>query len=163
MSKVTRSVEISAPVERVFNYYARPEHIAKTFPQEVKIKVVPIKITEGFGLGTIFRISGEFGGRPLEWDNETVAYEKNKLIQTKAINGPFKKNNITVRFEELGENSTRLTFDVDYDLGYSVFGKALDKMKIKKEVEMGLERSCATPFLPMTVDRLCNNILSRYG
>src|SRR5579875_3758583 len=129
MSKVTRSVEISAPVERVFNYYARPEHIAKTFPQEVKIKVVPIKITEGFGLGTIFRISGEFGGRPLEWDNETVAYEK---------------NNITVRFEELGENSTRLTFDVDYDLGYGVFGKALDKMKIKKEVEMGLERSCAT-------------------
>src|SRR5579875_1785843 len=142
MSKVSRSVNISAPVEAVFAYYARPEHIAKTFPSDVKMKVVPIKVTEGFGLGTIFRISGEFGGKHLEWDNETVAYENNKLIQTKAINGPFKKNVITVKFDKISEG-TKLTFDADYEIGYSILGKTIDKLKIKKEVEMGIERSCA--------------------
>lgn len=141
MSKVSRSVEISAPVEAVFAYYARPEHIAKTFPEDVKMKVVPINVKDGFGLGTIFRISGDFGGRFLEWDNETVAYENNKLIQTKAINGPFKKNDITVKFDAIPDG-TKLTFEADYDIGYSVLGKAIDKMKIKKEVEMGIERSC---------------------
>lgn len=142
MSKVSRSVEISAPVEAVFAYYARPEHIAKTFPEDVKMKVVPINVKDGFGVGTIFRISGDFGGRILEWDNETIAYENNKLIQTKAINGPFKKNDITVKFDAIPEG-TKLTFEADYEIGYSIFGKTLDKLKIKKEVEMGIDRSCA--------------------
>jgi uncharacterized protein YndB with AHSA1/START domain len=143
MSKVSRSVEISAPVENVFNYYARPEHIAKTFPEDVKMKVIPIKVTEGFGLGTVFRVEGEFGGRPLAWDMETVAYESNRKIQVSAINGPFKKNIITVSFASIS-SGTNLTFEADYDLGYSLFGKALDKLKLKKEIETGIERSCAS-------------------
>jgi len=143
MSKVSRSVEISAPVEAVFQYYARPEHIAKTFPEDVKMKVIPIKVTEGFGIGTVFRIEGEFGKRPLAWDMETIAYDNNKLIQVKAINGPFKKNIITVRFASI-ESSTKLTFEADYELVYSLLGKAIDKIRLKKEVEMGIERSCAS-------------------
>ena len=131
MSKVSRTVDISAPVQNVFNYYARPEHIAKTFPEDVKMKVVPIKVTEGFGLGTVFRIEGEFGGRPLSWDMETVAYQNNEKIQVKAINGPFKKNVISVLFEPISEG-TKLTFEADYDLGYGIFGKAIDKLKLKK-------------------------------
>ena len=143
MSKVSRTVDISAPVQSVFNYYARPEHIAKTFPEDVKMKVVPLKVTEGFGIGTIFRIEGEFGGRPLSWDMETVAYENNQKIQVKAINGPFKKNVISVLFEPISDG-TKLTFEADYDLGYGIFGKAIDKLKLKKEIEMGIERSCAS-------------------
>jgi len=143
MSKVSRSVDISAPVTNVFQYYARPEHIAKTFPEDVKMKVVPIKIKEGFGIGTVFRIEGEFGGRPLSWDMETVAYENNEIIQVKAINGPFKKNVISVMFEPLVDGEgTRLTFEADYELGYGIFGKAIDKLKLKMEIEMGIERSC---------------------
>ena len=144
MSKVSRSVNISAPVERVFQYYARPEHIAKTFPEDVKMKVVPINIKEGFGIGTVFRVEGEFGGRPLAWDMETISYENNKVIQVKAINGPFKKNIISVYFETLPKSETKLTFEADYDLGYSIIGKAIDSLKLKKEIEMGIERSCAS-------------------
>ena len=143
MSKISRSVDISAPVQNVFNYYARPEHIAKTFPEDVKMKVIPIKVTEGFGIGTVFRIEGEFGGRPLAWDMETVAYENNKLIQVSALNGPFKRNVITVGFEPI-TTGTKLTFEADYDIGYSLLGKAIDKLKLKKEIEMGIERSCAS-------------------
>lgn len=143
MSKISRSVDISAPVQNVFNYYARPEHIARTFPEDVKMKVIPIKVTEGFGLGTVFRIEGEFGGRPLAWDMETVAYESNRRIQVSALNGPFKRNVITVGFEQI-ETGTKLTFEADYDIGYSLLGKAIDKLKLKKEIEMGIERSCAS-------------------
>lgn len=141
MTRVSRSVEISAPVAAVFAYYARPEHIAKTFPEDVSIRVTPVKVKENFGVGTVFRISGSFGGRNLEWDNETVEYEDNRLIRTKAINGPFKTNDIAVRFEPMAEG-TKLTFEVDYELGYGLLGAAMDKIRIKKEVEMGIERSC---------------------
>jgi uncharacterized membrane protein len=150
MSKVSRSVEISAPVAAVFQYYARPEHIAKTFPEDVKMKVIPIKIKEGFGVGTVFRIEGEFGKRPLAWDMETVAYEDNKKIQVKAINGPFKRNVISVYFDQLEDDEnkgaalTKLTFEADYELGYSLIGKAIDRIRLKKEIETGIERSCAS-------------------
>jgi len=143
MSKVSRSVEISAPVAAVFQYYARPEHIAKTFPEDVKMKVIPIKVKEGFGVGTVFRIEGEFGKRPLAWDMETVAYKNNEAIQVRAVNGPFKKNVITVKFAA-SETGTKLTFEADYELGYSLLGKAIDRIRLKKEVEMGIERSCAS-------------------
>jgi uncharacterized membrane protein len=142
MSKVSRSVNISAPAEAVFAYYARPEHIAKTFPEDVKMKVTPINVKEGFGIGTIFRVEGDFGGRPLAWDMETVAYDINKMIQVKAVNGPFKKNVITVIFDSITDG-TKLTFEADYELGYSLLGKTIDKLRIKKEVEIGIERSCA--------------------
>jgi uncharacterized membrane protein len=142
MSKVSRNVNISAPAEAVFAYYARPEHIAKTFPEDVKMKVTPVNVKEGFGIGTIFRIEGDFGGRPLAWDMETVAYDINKMIQVKATNGPFKRNVITVKFDPIPEG-TKLTFEADYELGYSLLGKTIDKLRIKKEVEMGIERSCA--------------------
>ena len=142
MSKVSRSVNISSPAQAVFAYYARPEHIAKTFPEDVKMKVTPINVKEGFGIGTVFRIEGDFGGRPLTWDMETVAYDINRMIQVKAINGPFKKNVITVTFDPIPEG-TKLTFEADYELGYSLLGKTIDKLRIKKEVEMGIERSCA--------------------
>lgn len=144
MSKVSRSVNISAPIERVFQYYARPEHIAKTFPEDVKMKVVPINIKDSFGIGTVFRVEGDFGGRPLAWDMETVAYETNKVIQVKAINGPFKKNVISVYFEQLQAAETKLTFEADYDLGYGIIGRAIDSLKLKKEIEIGIERSCAS-------------------
>ena len=141
LTKVSRSVDISAPVAAVFAYYARPEHIAKSFPTDVSIRVTPVNVKDNFGVGTVFRISGNFGGRELEWDNETVEYQDNKLIRTKAINGPFKKNNIAVHFQPL-EGGTKLTFEADYELGYGLLGAAIDKLKIKKEVEMGIERSC---------------------
>ncbi|MDG6981329.1 MAG: SRPBCC family protein [Nitrososphaerota archaeon] len=141
MTRVSRSVDISAPVEAVFAYYARPEHIAKTFPDDVSIRVTPVKVKDNFGVGTVFRISGDFGGRHLEWDNETVEYADNRLIRTKAINGPFRKNDIAVKFEP-SSDGTKLTFEADYELGYGLLGAAIDKIKIKKEVEMGIERSC---------------------
>ena len=143
MTRVSRSIDISAPVEAVFAYYARPEHIAKTFPEDVSIRVTPVKVKDNFGVGTVFRISGDFGGRHMEWDNETVEYTDNKIIRTKAINGPFKKNDIAVKFESK-DGGTKLTFEADYQLGYGLLGAAIDKIKIKKEVEMGIDRSCWT-------------------
>jgi hypothetical protein len=48
-----------------------------------------------------------------------------------------------VYFESLlNGDETKLTFEADYELGYGIFGKAIDKLKLKKEIEMGIERSC---------------------
>ena len=94
MAVVSRSVYMDAPPEEVFKYYARPEHIAGTFPEESKMKIVPIKITEGWGVGTVFRILGEFGGRKMEWDNLTCEHVENERIVSKSITGEQDKTKV---------------------------------------------------------------------
>ena len=76
---------------------------------------------------------------------ETIAYENNKVIQVKAINGPFKKNIISVYFETLPKSETKLTFEADYDLGYSIIGKAIDSLNLKKKIQIwNRAQTCAS-------------------
>ena len=140
MSIVTKSIIMNAPIEQVFMYYARPEHIAGHFPEEAKMKVIPIKVTEGWGVGTVMRIIGEFGGRPMQWDSITCEVTKNKKIVSKALNGPFKKNVITVKFEEIN-NTTKVTFEADYVLPYYIIGVIIDRIRLRKYVIKGMDTS----------------------
>ena len=140
MSIVTKSIIMNAPIEQVFMYYARPEHIAGHFPEEAKMKVIPIKITEGWGVGTVMRIIGEFGGRTMQWDSITCQVTKNKKIVSKALNGPFKKNVITVNFEEIND-TTKVTFEADYILPNFIIGIIIDRLHIRKQVINGMDSS----------------------
>ena len=140
MSIVTKSIIMNAPIEQVFMYYARTEHIAGHFPEEAKMKVIPIKVTEGWGVGTVMRIIGEFGGKPMQWDSITCEVTKNKKIVSKALNGPFKKNVITVKFEEIN-NATKVTFEADYVLPYFIIGIIIDKLRLRKYVIKGMNVS----------------------
>ena len=140
MGKVSRTIMMEAPVEDVFMYYARPEHVAGHFPKESKMKVIPIKITEGWGVGTVMRIIGEFGGRTMQWDSITCQVTKNKKIVSKALNGPFKKNVITVNFEEIND-TTKVTFEADYILPNFIIGIIIDRLHIRKQVINGMDSS----------------------
>ncbi|MEM0364447.1 MAG: SRPBCC family protein [Candidatus Nitrosocaldus sp.] len=139
MATISKEVIINAPVKEVFTYFARPEHMSEQFPKEIGMNVIPIEVKEGFGVGTVFRITGNFGGKVLEWDCETLEYIPERKIVAKQIDGPFKKWIITVEFEDLGEDRTRTRMTVDYDLPLSFIGSIMDKMKIEKEAERGIE------------------------
>ena len=68
MTTISKSLEINSPVSEVFTYFARPEHMADQFPENMGLNIIPIEVKNGFGVGTIFRISGDFDGKKLEWD-----------------------------------------------------------------------------------------------
>ncbi|MEM4339689.1 MAG: hypothetical protein QXE03_05705, partial [Candidatus Nitrosocaldus sp.] len=91
MATISKEVIIDAPVKEVFTYFARPEHMSEQFPKEIGMNVIPIEVKEGFGVGTVFRITGNFGGKVLEWDCETLEYIPERKIVAKQIDGPFKK------------------------------------------------------------------------
>jgi uncharacterized protein YndB with AHSA1/START domain len=93
---------ISAPISEVFTYFARPEHMADQFPENMGLNILPLEVKNGFGVGTIFRISGDFDGKRLEWDCETIEYIPHRKIVAKMIEGPFKSWIITVNFAERG-------------------------------------------------------------
>ena len=140
MTVVSKSIEIQTPVDTVFTYFARPEHISDQIKNDsVGMTVVPMDIKEGMGVGTTFRIIGDFSGKRLEWDCETTEFVRNEKISAKQIEGPFKRWQITNEFKELGENLTRVTMTVDYVMPFGPLGSILDKAKFAKSAERGME------------------------
>lgn len=140
MTLVTKSIEIRAPVQNVFTYFARPEHVSDQIKSDaIGMSVVPMDIKEGMGVGTTFRVIGDFGGRRVEWDCETTEFVRDKRISAKQIRGAFKKWQITNEFEALGESMTRVTMTVDYDMPFGLLGSLLSKAKFAKSAEKGME------------------------
>lgn len=139
MTTISKSMEINAPLSEVFTYFARPEHMADQFPENMGLNIIPLEVKNGFGVGTIFRISGDFDGKKLEWDCETIDYIPHKKIVAQMIEGPFKVWQITVDFDEINEKKTRTSITVDYDMPMGPLGGFIDKIKLKKIAERGME------------------------
>lgn len=139
MTTISKSMEINSPVSEVFTYFARPEHMADQFPENMGLNIIPIEVKNGFGVGTIFRISGDFDGKKLEWDCETIDYIPHRKIVAKMIEGPFKAWQILVEFAEVDEKKTRTSIRVDYEMPMGPLGGLIDKVRLKKVAERGIE------------------------
>jgi ligand-binding SRPBCC domain-containing protein len=139
MTTISKIMEISAPVSEVFCYFARPEHMADQFPENMGLSILPLEVKNGFGVGTIFRISGDFDGKRLEWDCETIDYIPHRKIVAKMIEGPFKQWEITVEFKEISNNKTNINISVHYNMPMGPLGGFIDKIKLKKIAERGIE------------------------
>jgi len=58
LTVVSKSIEIKAPVDTVFTYFARPEHVSDQMSEKgVGMTVIPMDIKQGMGVGTTFRIN----------------------------------------------------------------------------------------------------------
>jgi len=140
LAVVSESIDIKAPVDTVFTYFARPEHVSDQMTDKgVGMTVIPMDIKEGMGVGTTFRIVSDFGGKRLEWDCETTEFAREERICARQTEGPFKKWEITNQFEALGENLTRVTMTVDYEMPFGPLGAIMDKAKFAKSAERGME------------------------
>ena len=139
MTIISKSIEINAPVNEVFTYFARPEHMADQFPENMNLSVIPIQVKNGFGVGTIFRINGDFDGKRLEWDCETIDYIPHRKIVAQMIKGPFKHWQITVQFEEIAEKITNTRITVEYGMPMGPLGGLMNKIKIKNIADRGIE------------------------
>ena len=140
LTVVSKSIEIKAPVNTVFTYFARPEHVSDQMTEKgVGMTVIPMDIKEGMGVGTTFRIIGDFNGKRLEWDCETTEFEREERIAAKMIEGPFKKWEITNEFKALGDNLTKVTMTVNYEMPFGPLGTIMDKAKFAKSAARGME------------------------
>tara|TARA_B100000929_G_scaffold97620_2_gene76681 strand:+ start:11191 stop:11838 length:648 start_codon:yes stop_codon:yes gene_type:complete len=141
LTVVKKSIDIKAPIDTVFTYFARPEHVSDQISadKEVGMTVVPMDIKAGMGVGTTFRVIGDFSGKRLEWDCETTEFVREEKISAKMIKGKFKRWQITTEFKALSDNLTNVSMTVDYEMPLGPLGGILDKIKFAKSAENGLE------------------------
>ena len=142
LTTVSKSIDIKAPLSTVFTYFARPEHVSDQFSETgVGMTVIPMDIKAGMGVGTTFRIIGDFNGKRLEWDCETTEFEREERISATMTKGPFKEWDIKSEFKSLGDNLTKVTMTVNYKMPFGPLGGILNKMKFAKSAERGMENS----------------------
>ena len=82
MTVVKKSIDIKAPVDTVFTYFARPEHVSDQMSEKgVGMTVIPMDIKAGMGVGTTFRVIGDFSGKRLEWDCEECGTKNEQKLE----------------------------------------------------------------------------------
>lgn len=136
MTKITKSIEIAASPEKVFDFINDMEkmnELRKGSSEGEYTSKGPI------GVGATLHYVGRAGGSQAEWDMEITEFERNKKVSMHTIGaGKFKiQGSHTL---ETTAKGTKLTNTMDYEVPYSILGKIVDKIKVHKDIEKQIEK-----------------------
>ena len=137
MVKIRKSIEIKAPLEKVFAYVVDGENAPEWHPSVKKAK----RITGEVGKTSVMRYVAIVGKKKYEFETKVLKYEKNKRYVDVMTKGPLKKYVHVGTFERT-EDGSRYIFDLDYEFPWGVIGKIVAKLrksKVEKETEKSLE------------------------
>jgi len=136
MGKMTKSVEIKAPPEKVFAFLTDVEKLNEIAKGDVEFK----QTSKGpWKVGTTLHSVSRQSGSPIESDFEVTEFEKNKKATMRTVKASKFKLQQTCIVEPTAKG-TKLTYIADYTLPYSIFGKLVDKLKVQKDMEKSIDR-----------------------
>ncbi|MEW6582965.1 MAG: SRPBCC family protein, partial [Actinomycetota bacterium] len=131
-SVIETSVEIDAPVERVFRFHLDTRNAPLVSPPDSRIVKVDgtFPVTEGCEVRLVMRQKPL--PRPIAWVLRVEAVIPNKALVDVAVRSPFPSWRHEHRFEALGRNRTRLTDRVTYTLPGGPLGPVVDRLLVRR-------------------------------
>jgi uncharacterized membrane protein len=128
LARIEKTLEIKAPVEKVYALCSDIEGYTKFMLSAKEIKLIGDKTAHW---------TMEMAGRAMEFDTEMIENIKNKKIAWKSIGDFATQGSWTL---EPTAQGTQIAMVMDYDVP-GVLGKIFDKVKISKEMEKNMEAS----------------------
>lgn len=130
MAKITKSIEIKAPPEKVFAFAISDKMNAvwKDWYSAGWTSKGPV------GVGSIEHFVGNPNFLKGEWDMEVTEFVKNEKMTMHSIGKSPMKATVSMIIEPTA-NGTKATYIDDYEVPYSIVGKLIDKVKISKDME----------------------------
>lgn len=125
MEKVTGTITINAPVEKVFQYWEDPTNRPEVWPSLVEVKEVQ-PLPNG---GTRFRWVYKMAGVLLKGTTDTTEYVVNQRLVWVSEGGIDSKFTWTFQPENGG---TRVAVQVEYAVPVPVIGKLAERLIIKQ-------------------------------
>lgn len=97
---------------------------------------------EKTGVGTSAHHSGRVMGRKMEWDGRVIEWTENSSIVWEATSGPPQAMRMKAvnRVEKDGDGA-RFSLEVEYVPPYSIFGRMMDLLMIKRSMRKMVQRS----------------------
>lgn len=134
MPKINTSININAPVDKVFAYITDPLHTL-----EWLVGVVQIKDVTGTGVGQHYRWKYNMVGVPLRGETTVSEHVPNERRVTDSKGGATSRFTFTFAAHDGG---TRVDLEIDYSIPVPVLGKLAEKLVLKrnqKEAELSME------------------------
>jgi len=129
MAKLTRSITIKAPIEKVFGYVSDSTNLPEIWPSLQEIKDVK-KLPDG---KTTNSWTYKMAGIRLK-GTTTTEYVENKKVISKTEGGVKSTQIWTL---EPVDGGTKATFEVEYTIPIPVLGKLAEKIVIKMNEHEG--------------------------
>jgi uncharacterized membrane protein len=116
MAKITRSIQINAPVEKVFTFMNEPANLPDIWPNMVEVKDVQI-LPNG---GASFKYAYKIAGIRLESFSEDTEYILNERTVSKSSGGI--EGTSTFIYDKT-QQGTNLTYVNEYKIPIPLIGK----------------------------------------
>jgi ligand-binding SRPBCC domain-containing protein len=143
MTKVEYQIEISAPNEKVYEYYTNPDNIREAWPQDIVKESENVSGSKGEE-GSEMKVKGEYMGKKEEMKLQVVDKEPNRKLVTRQTDGPFKKWESIQEFQGNG-NTTHIRHTIDYELPTSgKIANTLSGNQADNKIKQGLEQAAQT-------------------
>jgi len=143
MTKVEYPIEISAPNEKVYEYYTNPDNIQEAWPQDIVKESENVSGSKGEE-GSEMKVKGEYMGRKEEMKLQVVDKEPNRKLVTRQTDGPFKKWESIQEFQGNG-NRTHIRHTIEYELPTSgKIANTLSGNQADNKIKQGLEQAAQT-------------------
>jgi carbon monoxide dehydrogenase subunit G len=139
LTKITKSFEFEAPPEKVWAFMSDLEKINELGKGFVEFKQTSKR---PMGVGTTMHWISKAGGSQVESDMEITEFEKNKKLTMRTMGASKFKMQQTATLEPTA-NGTKVTYIADYTMPYSILGKIVDKLRVRKETEKSLEKQAS--------------------
>jgi uncharacterized membrane protein len=134
MPKINNSINISAPVEKVFAYVTDPMSLP-----EWMVSLSNVTDVKGSGVGQHYRWTYKMAGIPLRGETTITKHVPNEHLATESKAGIASAFTFTFASHEGG---TKLDMDIDYTIPVPVLGKLAEKLVLKRnqrEMELSME------------------------
>ena len=138
-TKVGSSVFIDAPLEKVFSRIAQHD-ICNDWLEFVSSARYTSR--EKTGVGVSAHHWGQVMGRKMDWDGRVIEWAENDSIVWQAISGtPEAMRMKAVNRVENEGNGTRYSLEVEYVPPYSILGRIMDPIMIKRKIQKMVQHS----------------------
>ena len=142
MEHITSSVQIDAPIDRVFYFHNDTSNLLKITPPNIKVSIESMG-TPGLGYEVILKVR-QFGLFTMRWHVKIIEYEPPTLMTDIQISGPFRSWKQTRTLRDV-DGSTELTDSVAYEPPFGFLGRLANMLVIRREItKMFAYRQAAT-------------------
>jgi len=122
MHKIHRTIDIKAPVQRVYDYFVQPTHLPSFWPHLLSVSNLVARGDGTYDYDWVYKMAGvHFKGHA-----KTEEAQSGKLVMVRnegAIPSTFRWS-----FEGLDGSGTRLTVDAEYSLPTPLLGKVVEAL-----------------------------------
>lgn len=137
MHTLSRSIEINAPIDKVFHFHDDIENLLKITPPDAHLKILCAD-PPGKGRRVVLSIS-QFGIIKLRWEVEVTEYDPPNRMTDEQLHGPFYSWKQIRTFEKLGDGLTRMMDTVEYELPLHAITALVLGAFFKTEIEKMFE------------------------